>query len=195
MTEVSAVKELPRQCPAHKARVTVNVQQGRRGLAARIGGAVTLASKIPVWGTVIFGLLAIASTSGFAGEFGIAGNPLSEYAAVKYESIYTRVPTTGKLVSVKMTDSGKIFYICREKTGFVIYNLEIRPIEGFKDKIEKDLKDKGEKWELMLPDELLFTKDRYDRELKRRLKKYCEIVWVRNEIRIDEPPKRDEPRQ
>jgi len=140
-------------------------------------------------------LMAVSSTASLAGEFGMVENPLSEYRAVKYESMYTKVPTTGKLVSVKITDTGKIFYICREKTGFVIYNLEIRPIEGFKDKIEKELKEKSEKWELMLPDELLFTKDRYDRELKRRLKKYCEVVWVRNEILIEEPQKREEKRE
>ena len=96
---------------------------------------------------IIFSLLAIVICHSpvNAGEFGLAENVLSEYGAVRFENHYTRVPTTGKLVSIKITDGGKIFYICRERNGYAIYNLEIRPLEGFKDKIEQDLKNKPQK--------------------------------------------------
>ena len=99
------------------------------------------------------------------------------------------MPTSGKLAAIKIADNGKVFYVCREKTGYVIYNLEIRPIEGFKDKIEQEVKDKSKQWDRVHPDELLFTKERYDYDLKRRLKKYSEAVWIRNEIVIDEAQK------
>lgn len=119
-----------------------------------------------------------------AGEFGLAENVLSEFRAVKFENRYTRVPTTGKLVSIKITDGGKIFYICREKNGYAIYNLEIRPLEGFKDKIEQDLKNKPQKLEKINPDELLLTKERLEYEKNKKLNRYSEAVWVRNEIVI-----------
>jgi len=66
-------------------------------------------------------------------DFGLAENSLSVFRAIKYENTYTKVPTTGKLVSIKMTDSGKTYYICREKSGYVIYSLEIRPIPSLKE--------------------------------------------------------------
>jgi hypothetical protein len=129
-------------------------------------------------------------TPSSAGDFGLAENALGEYKAVRYENIYTRVPTTGKLVSLKVADSGRVYYICKEKSGFVIYHLEIRPIEGFREKIEQDLKDKTKKWDKVHPDELLVTRDRVDQDLKKRMNKYSEAVWVRNEIVIDEPAPR-----
>ena len=126
---------------------------------------------------------------GLAGDFGLAENSLGEFRAIRYENVYTKVPTSGKLAAIKITDNGKVFYVCREKTGYVIYNLEIRPIEGFKDKIEQEVKDKSKQWDRVHPDELLFTKERYDYDLKKRLKKYSEAVWIRNEIVIDEAQK------
>ena len=125
---------------------------------------------------------ATCMNSACAGDFGLAENILSQYGAVKFENHYTRIPTTGKLVSIKITDGGKIFYICREKNSYAIYNLEIRPLEGFKDKIEQDLKNKPQKLEKIHPDELLLTKERHDYEVNKRLNKYSEAVWIRNEI-------------
>jgi hypothetical protein len=119
------------------------------------------------------------------GDFGLAENALSEYGAVRFENIYTKVPTTGKLVSIKIADNGKIFYICKEKAGYVIYHLEIRPIERFRDKIEQEVKEQSKQWDKIYPDELLFTKERYHSELMKRIKKYSEAVWVRNEIVIE----------
>ncbi len=125
-------------------------------------------------------------TFGYAGsDFGLAENALSEYGAVRFENVYTKVPTTGKLVSIKIADNGKIFYICKEKAGFVIYHLEIRPIERFRDKIEQEVKEQSKQWDKIYPDELLFTKERYNTELMKRIKKYSEAVWVRNEIVIE----------
>lgn len=129
-----------------------------------------------------------------AGDFGLAENSIGDYRAIRYENIYTKVPTTGKLAAIKIADSGKVFYICREKTGYVIYNLEIRPIEGFRDKIEQEIKEKSKQWDRVHPDELLFTKERYDYDLQKRLKKFSEAVWVRNEIVIDEAA-RENPRK
>ena len=138
---------------------------------------------------IIFSLLAIVicDNSFIAGEFGLAENVLSEYGAVRFENHYTRVPTTGKLVSIKITDGGKIFYICRERNGYAIYNLEIRPLEGFKDKIEQNLKNKPQKLEKINPDELLLTKERLEFETRKRLNKYSEAVWIRNEIVVPAP--------
>ncbi len=118
-------------------------------------------------------------------EFGLAENSLSEFGAVRYENVYTKVPTSGKLVSIKIADNGVIFYICREKNSYAIYHLEVRPMENFKDKIEQDSKEKTRKWEKIHPDELLLTKDRHDYEVRKRLNKYSEAVWIRNEIVID----------
>ncbi|MFH0957874.1 MAG: hypothetical protein V1897_04140 [Pseudomonadota bacterium] len=121
---------------------------------------------------------------GHAADFGLAENILSEFGAIKFENHYTKVPTTGRLVSIKITDGGKIFYICREKNGYAIYNLEIRPMDGFKEKIEQDLKDKKQKLEKIYPDELLLTKERQGYESRKRLNRYSEAVWIRNEIVI-----------
>jgi len=120
-----------------------------------------------------------------ASDFGLAENALSEYGAVRFENLYTKVPTTGKLVSIKIANNGKIFYICKERAGYVIYNLEIRPIERFRDKIEQEVKEQSKQWDKIYPDELLFTKERYHSELMKRIKKYSEAVWVRNEIVIE----------
>lgn len=119
---------------------------------------------------------------GEAADFGLAENVLSQFRAIRYENIYTKVPTTGKLVSIKITDSGKTYYICREDSGYVIYNLEIRPIAGFKEKMESELKEESRQWNSVHPDELFLTRERHLVDLKRRLNKYCEAVWVRNEI-------------
>jgi hypothetical protein len=127
-----------------------------------------------------------------ATDFGLAENSLGGFRSIRYENIYTKVPTSGKLVSIKITDSGLIYYICREKNGYAIYHMEVRPIEGFKEKIEQELKEKSQKWDREHPDELLFTKGRYQREVNRRLKKYREGVWIRNEIVVDEPSHRPE---
>lgn len=132
-------------------------------------------------------LTSLCANSLQASDFGLAENALGEYRAVRYENIYTKVPTTGKLVSLKIADNGRVYYICKEKTAFVIYHLEIRPMEGFKEKIEEDLKDKSKKWEKIHPDELLITRERFDYDFKKRLNKYSEAVWVRNEIVINEP--------
>ncbi len=138
---------------------------------------------------VTFLILALAASLAQGTDFGLAENSLSEFRAIKYENTYTKVPTTGKLVSIKMTDSGKIYYICREKSGYVIYHLEIRPIPGFKEKIEQDQKDTGKKWDKMHPDELLLTKEKHDYDMKKRMHKYSEAVWIRNEIVVEEQRK------
>lgn len=118
-------------------------------------------------------------------EFGLAENALSEFGAIRFENIYTKVPTSGKLVSIKIADNGVIYYICRERNSYAIYHLEVRPMENFKEKIEQDSKEKNKKWEKIHPEELLLTKDRHDYEVKKRLNKYSEAVWIRNEIVID----------
>ena len=128
----------------------------------------------------------MAHNNSYAGsDFGLAENALSEYGAVRFENKYTKVPTTGKIVSIKIADNGKIFYICKEKAGYVIYHLEIRPIDRFRDKIEQEVKEQSKQWDKIYPDELLFTKERYNSELMKRIKKYSEAVWVRNEIVIE----------
>lgn len=134
-----------------------------------------------------FSICATAAT-----DFGPAENSLGEYRAIRYENVYTKVPTSGKLVSIKITDNGRIYYICREKSGYAIYHLEVRLMEGIKEKIEQEVREKSRKWDQVHPDELLFTKGRYERELKKRLNKYKEAVWVRNEIIVEEPPQRPE---
>lgn len=120
-------------------------------------------------------------------DFGPQENALGDFKGVRYENIYTKVPTSGKLVAIKITDSGKIYYICKEKSGYVIYNLEIRPPEGFQEKIQQELKKKIRNWANVNPDELVFTKETVERELRRQLFKDSEAVWVRNEIIIEEP--------
>ncbi len=119
-------------------------------------------------------------------EFGAAQSALSEFRGIRYENLFTKVPTSGKLVSIKITDSGKIYYICKEKSGFVIYNLEIRPMEGIQDKIQQEWKKKSRSWTSTNPDDLLITKDIFEREVKRRFSKDSEAVWVRNEIIIED---------
>ena len=137
-------------------------------------------------------ILGMAAGLVWAMDFGLAENSLSEFRAIKYENTYTKIPTTGKLVSVKVTDSGTIYYICREKSGYVIYHLDMRPIPDFKDKIKQELKDAGKKWDHAHLDELLLTKEKLDRDLKKAMNKYSEAVWVRNEI-VVEPPRKPEP--
>jgi hypothetical protein len=127
--------------------------------------------------------------TGAAPGFGLQENALGEFKAVRYENVYTKVPTSGKLVAIKITDSGKIYYICKEKSGYVIYNLEIRPPEGFQEKIQQELKKKTRNWAHVNPDDLVFTKEIFERELKRQLSKDSEAVWVRNEIIIDDSGK------
>lgn len=141
--------------------------------------------------SIIVSVLVLGLTVGLARamDFGLAENSLSEFKAIKYENTYTKVPTTGKLVSIKMTDSGKTYFICREKSGYVIYNLEIRPIPDLKDKMEQELKDTGKKWDLVHPDELLLTREKLDHDLKKKIHKYSEAVWVRNEIVVEEQRK------
>jgi hypothetical protein len=134
-------------------------------------------------------LLAVSLFAGVparSADFGLAENALGEFGGTRYENVYTRVPTTGKLVSIKITDNGRVYYICREKTGYAIYHLEFRPLPGYKEKLEQELKDAGRKWDRTHPDELLFTKERYDTELRKKLSKYSEAVWVRNEIVVDQ---------
>ncbi len=120
-----------------------------------------------------------------ATDFGPAENALGACRSIRYESVYTKVPTTGKLVSIKITDSGKVYYICREKTGYVIYNLEIRPSEVVQERIQQELKKKARNWSHMNPDELVVTKEILERELKKQFAREIEAVWVRNEIVID----------
>lgn len=139
---------------------------------------------------LLFLLIGLASTMPgahfvAAADFGLPQNALSEFGSVRFENIYTKVPTSGKLISIKIGDNGKVFYICREKAGYVIYNLEIRPIEKFRDKIEEEIKEQSKQWDKIYPDELLFTKDRYNADLIKRIKKYSEAVWVRNEIVVE----------
>ncbi len=105
-----------------------------------------LARKVLVIGVFLSFILAQALPV-FSMNFGLAENALGEFRAIRYENVYTKVPTTGKLASIKITDNGKIYYICKEKSGYVIYNLEIRPIAGYKDKIEQELKEVGRKWD------------------------------------------------
>ncbi len=146
----------------------------------------------------IIGILVLALTlfspipARSAADFGLAENSLSEYGAIRFENVYTRVPTTGKLVSLRITDNGTVYYICREKNGYAIYHLEIRPMEKFKEKIEAEIKETKKNWDKVHPDELLFTKARHDRDLKRKINKFSEAVWVRNEIILPRLPK---PRQ
>jgi hypothetical protein len=122
-----------------------------------------------------------------ATDFRPAENALGEFRSVRYENVYTKVPTTGKLVSIKISDNGTVYYICREKSGFAIYNLEIRPVENARELIQQELKEKTRNWDRNNPDELLFTKEQYDREWKSNIRKYSDAVWIRNEIVVPEP--------
>jgi|WetSurMetagenome_2_1015567.scaffolds.fasta_scaffold1285874_1 hypothetical protein len=137
-------------------------------------------------GLAILVTLLVLRTAG-GSDFRPAESALGEYRSLRYENVYTTVPTTGKLVSIKITDNGTIYYICREKSGYAIYHLEYRPVENFRDKMQQELKEKSRNWEKTNPDELLFTKDACDREAKRQMNKYMDAVWVRNEIVVPEP--------
>jgi hypothetical protein len=132
--------------------------------------------------------MSLGSVDAGGADFGPAEDALSEVKGLRYENVYTKVPTSGRLASIKITDGGRIYYICREKTGYAIYHLEIRPIEGFREKIEQEIKEKNRQWDSIHPDELLFTKERHKKDLINSLRKYCEAVWVRNEIIVETPP-------
>jgi hypothetical protein len=123
---------------------------------------------------------------GFTLEFGPAENALQEYRGVRYENVYTRVPTKGKLANIRIADNGRIFYICREGAGFAVYHLEVRPMEGFRSVMEDEFKKAGKKWDEVMPDDLLLTQDRMDYEVRKQIRKYSEAVWVRNEIVVEE---------
>ncbi|MFH1112590.1 MAG: hypothetical protein V1792_01590 [Pseudomonadota bacterium] len=125
-----------------------------------------------------------------AGDFGLAESVLGEYGAIRYENTYTKVPTSGKLVSIKISDKGTVHYICREKSGYVIYHLEIRPMKDYAEKVEQEIKDKSRNWSGRHPDDLLLTKERVTKEIERNYKKYHEAVWVRNEI-VEPQPRRE----
>lgn len=133
---------------------------------------------------MILGLIVClgAAATAQSPQFGPATDALHLFKAVRHENVSTRVPSPGKLVSIKITDKGRIYYICKEKTGYAIYHLEVRLVEGAKAKIEEDLKALGEKWDGVLQDELVFTKETRKSEVRRRLYQYSEAVWVRNEI-------------
>lgn len=140
-----------------------------------------------ILGAALFGLIVLSvcvTMPLHAADFGLAENVLGGFGAIRYENTYTKVPTSGKIVSIKITDSGTIYYICREKAGYVIYHLEIRPLKGHEKKVERVLKDKSRKWNRSHPDELLLTKDRLEKELG-KLNKFREAVWIRNEIVVD----------
>lgn len=134
---------------------------------------------IPIWLLIICCVAATVPAS--SPDFGLAENALDQFRAVRYENVYTKVPTTGKLVSLKISDNGKVYYICRENSGYVIYHLDIRPVEGHQEKIQQELK---EKWDRTKPNDLLLTKEQYDQESKRLLNRHSDAVWVRNEIVI-----------
>jgi hypothetical protein len=136
------------------------------------------------------GIAILACKNASSYDFGVPENILSEYPSVRFENQYTRVPTSGRLVSIKIADNGTVYYICHEKTSYVIYHLEVRPIPGYKDKIEQDMKIKAQNWDKEHPDELVFTKDRYEQEFRNNIKKYSEAVWIRNEIIVPPAPKR-----
>lgn len=120
-----------------------------------------------------------------APQFAPATDALHLFKAIRYENIATRVPSPGKLVSIKITDTGRTYYICKEKSGYAIYHLEVRLVEGAKAKIEEELKALGEKWDGVLQDELVFTKETRKSEVRKRLYQYSEAVWVRNEIIVE----------
>lgn len=143
-------------------------------------------SLLTISGALFLLLIAAQLT---AEEFGLAENALSEFGAIRYENIYTKVPTSGKLVSLRITDNGRIYYICREETGYVVYHLKIRPMKGFEEKFRKELKEKGRQWDSLYPEELLLTRKRSSVDLGRKLHKYCEAIWVRNEILVQPPAK------
>jgi hypothetical protein len=133
-------------------------------------------------------MMLLSAVPARAEEFGVAENSLNDYRAIRYENIYTKVPTTGKLVSIRI-DGGKTYYICRENGSYVIYNLEFRPMAGFKEKLRQELRETGRNWNKAYPEDLLYTKELGESEIRRKLSKYLEAVWVRNEIIVPDPPK------
>ncbi len=48
---------------------------------------------------------------------------------------------------------------------------------GFREKIREELKDTGRNWNRAHPDDLLYTKELGDSDLRRKLSKYTEAVW------------------
>ncbi|MEW6112992.1 MAG: hypothetical protein AB1664_12755 [Thermodesulfobacteriota bacterium] len=130
-----------------------------------------------------------------AQEFPTPEYALREAKAIRYESVYTRVPSSGKLATIKITDSGRIYYVCREKSGFAIYHVEFRPAERFKAQMEKELRDLAVKWDRVKPDELLFTKETYEQERQKCIQRYSEAVWVRNEIVMSKPARSGDEQQ
>ncbi|MFC1834828.1 hypothetical protein ACFL2Q_08855 [Thermodesulfobacteriota bacterium] len=140
-------------------------------------------------------LLISSPKSDAAERFGLAENALRHFRSVKYENMYTRVPTKGKLVSIEITDMGRTYYICKEKSGYVVYHLEIRPVEKLKDKLQKELKELSKKWDGKHPDELLMTHEKYDGELRNSVYKYTDAVWVRNEIVVGPQPNQSKKRK
>jgi hypothetical protein len=143
-------------------------------------------AMIAIIGTVA-GIVAslVASAAASEPQAKSAQDALDGVRSVRIERISTRVPSPGKLAAIRITDSGRIYYICREGNGYAIYHLEIRPVEGFKDKIAEEVKAISEKWDAILKDQLVFTKDTRDEELRKRVQRYSEAVWVRNEIIVE----------
>ena len=139
---------------------------------------------------VALATLSLGLASICAAQFQLGEDALREFRSVRYQNIYTRVPSPGKLVAIKITDSGKTYYVCKEKTGYVIYHVEIRPVEGLKERLNKELKELGKKWDKVHQDELLFSKQRYEEELRNLLHQYCDAVWVRNEVVVGRTPKK-----
>jgi hypothetical protein len=131
---------------------------------------------------VLTAALSLPPTDLCAQRFHAAADSLERFHGVRYENLYTRVPTSGKLVGVRITDKGATYYICRERGGYVIYHVEIRPIEKLKSKLQAELAKLRREWDRVHPDELLFTKKRFDEEVKRRIRRYSDAVWIRNEV-------------
>ncbi len=63
---------------------------------------------------IVFVLLFTAFPA-YAGEFGIAENSLNDYRSVRYESVYTKVPTTGKARFHQDRQRQNILYLSREE--------------------------------------------------------------------------------
>ena len=139
---------------------------------------------------IILATLSLVSASIGRAQFELGEDALREYRSIRFENIYTRVPSTGKLVAIKIADNGKTYYVCKEQTGYVVYHVEIRPVDGLKERLDKELKQLGKKWDKVHQDELLFSKQRYEEELRNLLHRYCDAVWVRNEIVVGRIPKK-----
>lgn len=144
---------------------------------------------------LVFVILSLRAGQTYATDFPVAENILGDFRSIRYENVYTKVPTSGKLVAIKITDSGKIYYVCKEKSGYVMYHLEIRPVEDYREKMQQELKEKSRNWDQVHPNELLFTKEKYAHEIQRNMRKYCDAVWVRNEIIVREPQQPGQRRQ